>query len=111
MKYFLIISIIFLASCSLNKESTYWSENSIKDETLINLDNNDVNLISRILKKTDQFAEGSLKSKIINIFKNEDDISYHEVSTEKDFMNMTFNEYNLYLKNYLKASNVPDINN
>ena len=28
MKYFLIIFILILTSCSLNKNSTYWNENS-----------------------------------------------------------------------------------
>ena len=60
MKYLFLTLILFLTSCSLNKDTTY-------------LENDSIN-------KTN------------------------------DFMSMTFDEFNLFLKNYSKNAGYPDIN-
>ena len=73
MKYLFLFLIIFLTSCSLNKESTYWNEDSIKKST-------DEKKLSKILKKTG------------------------------DYKSMTFDEFNLFLKDYSKNAEYPDIN-
>ena len=73
MKYFFLSLILFLTSCSLNKDSVYWSENSIKKSV------DDKNL-----------------SKIIN--------------ETGDFKSMTFEEFNLFLKDYSNNAEYPDIN-
>ena len=71
----------------------------------------DENKLSKILKKTDQFAEGSVKKKITSLFKEKDSNYTPDLLTNKSFMEMNINEYNLFLENYLKNSNYPDINN
>ena len=73
MKYLFLSLIVFLTSCSLNKESTYWKEDSIKKST-------DEKKLSQILKKTG------------------------------DYKSMTFDEFNLFLKDYSKNAEYPDIN-
>ena len=60
MKYLFVMLILFLTSCSLNKDAAY-------------LDNDSIN-------KTN------------------------------DFMSMTFDEFNLFLKNYSNNAEYPDIN-
>ena len=60
MKYLFLILILFLTSCSLNKDTTYLENNSI--------------------------------------------------NKANDFMSMTFDEFNLFLKNYSKNAGYPDIN-
>ena len=60
MKYLFLTLILFLTSCSLNKDTTY-------------LENDSINKTS-------------------------------------DFMSMTFDEYNLFLKNYSNNAEYPDIN-
>jgi hypothetical protein len=73
LKYLFLSLILFLASCSLNKDSAYWNEDpiskSIEDKRL-----------SKILKKTG------------------------------DYKSMTFDEFNLFLKDYSKNAEYPDIN-
>ena len=73
MKYFLLIFILILTSCSLNKNSTYWNEDPIKKS----LENKN---LSKILKKTG------------------------------DYRNMSFDEFNLFLKDYSNEADYPDIN-
>jgi hypothetical protein len=73
LKYLFLSLIVFLTSCSLNKESTYWNEDSIKKST-------DEKKLSQILKKTG------------------------------DYKSMTFDEFNLFLKDYSKNAEYPDIN-
>ena len=73
MKYLFLSLIVFLTSCSLNKESTYWNEDHIKKS-------NDDKKLSQILKKTG------------------------------DYKSMTFDEFNLFLKDYSKNAEYPDIN-
>ena len=73
MKYFFLSLIVFLTSCSLNKESAYWNEDPIKKST-------DEKKLSKILKKTG------------------------------DYKSMTFDEFNLFLKDYSKNAEYPDIN-
>ena len=60
MKYLILTLILFLTSCSLNKDTTY-------------LENDSINKTS-------------------------------------DFMSMTFDEFNLFLKNYSNNAEYPDIN-
>ncbi len=73
MRYLFLSLILFLASCSLNKDSVYWNEDpkkkSAKDKTL-----------SKILMKTG------------------------------DYKSMTFDEFNLFLKDYSDNAEYPDIN-
>ena len=73
MKYLFLSLILLLTSCSLNKDSVYWSENSIKKSV------DDKNL-SKIIKETG------------------------------DFKSMTFEEFNLFLKDYSNNAEYPDIN-
>ena len=73
MKYLFLPLILFLASCSLNKDSAYWNEDSIKKST-------DEKKLSKILKKAG------------------------------DYKSMTFDEFNLFLKDYSKNAEYPDIN-
>ena len=74
MKYLFLSLIVFLTSCSLNKDSAYWNEDpmkkSIEDKKL-----------SKILKKT------------------------------SDYKTMTFDEFNLFLKDYSNKSKFPNIDN
>ena len=74
MKYFLLPLILILTSCSLDKNSAYWNEDSINKS----IENKK---LSKILKKT------------------------------TDFKTMSFEEFNIFLKNYSIKSDYPDINN
>ena len=74
MKYFLILFIIILTSCSLDKNSKYWNEDPIKKS----IENKK---LYKMLKKT------------------------------SDLKKMTFEEFNLFLKDYSKKADYPDINN
>ena len=73
MKYLFLSLIVFLTSCTLNKESINWNGDSIKKST-------DEKKLSKILKKTG------------------------------DYKCMTFDEFNLFLKDYSKNAEYPDIN-
>jgi hypothetical protein len=73
LKYLFLSLILLLTSCSLNKDSVYWSENSIKKSV------DDKNL-SKIIKETG------------------------------DFKSMTYEEFNLFLKDYSNNAEYPDIN-
>ena len=73
MKYLFLSLILFLTSCSLSKDSTYWYEDPIKKSAKDNE-------LSKILKKTG------------------------------DFKSMTFDEFNLFLKDYSINAEFPDIN-
>ena len=64
--------LIFLNNCSLNKDSQYWTADTIKKE-------DDREKLSEILKKS------------------------------KDTMSMTLEEYKIYIEDYTKKSNYPDI--
>ena len=69
---FYLFLLLFLNNCSLNKDSQYWTEDSImKKDKQKNL--------SKILKKS------------------------------KDITTMTLEEYKLYIEDYTKKSNYPDI--
>ncbi len=69
---FYLFLLLFLNNCSLNKDSQYWTEDSImkKDKQ---------KKLSKILKKS------------------------------KDITTMTLEEYKLYIEDYTKKSNYPDI--
>ena len=69
---FCLFLLLFISNCSLNKDSQYWTEDTIKKKKL------KVNL-SKILKKS------------------------------KDITTMTFEEYKIYIEDYTKKSNYPDI--
>ena len=73
MKYLFLSLILFLASCSLNKNSAYWNEDPIKKSA-------EDKKLSKILKKTG------------------------------DYKSMTFEEFNLFLKEYSNNAEYPDIN-
>ena len=73
MKYLFLSLIVFLASCSLSKDSAYWNENPIKNSAVDKK-------LSKILKKTG------------------------------DYKSMTFDEFNLFLKDYSNNAEYPDIN-
>ena len=64
--------LLFLNNCSLNKDSQYWTEDSIK-------------------MKEEQ-------KKILKILKKSNDIT-----------SMTLEEYKIYIDDYTKKSNYPDI--
>ncbi|MDA8851544.1 hypothetical protein N9J04_02075 [Candidatus Pelagibacter sp.] len=73
MRYFFLPLILFLAACSLNKESAYWNEKPIKKS-------DEDKKLSKILMKTG------------------------------DYKSMTFDEFNLFLKDYSNNAEYPDIN-
>ncbi|MDA9635012.1 hypothetical protein N9S58_00405 [Candidatus Pelagibacter sp.] len=73
MKYLFLSLILFLTSCSLNKDSAYWNDDPIKESA-------DDKKLSKILIKTG------------------------------DFKTMTFDEFNLFLKDYSNNTEYPDIN-
>ena len=73
MKYLFLSLIVFLTSCSLNKDYAYWNEDPIKKSA-------DDKKLSKILKKAG------------------------------DYKSMTFDEFNLFLKDYLNNAEYPDIN-
>ena len=71
----LILSLFllsFLNNCSLNKDSQYWTEDSIKNK--------------------------EKQKKILEILKK-----------SKDITSMTLEEYKIYIEDYTKKSNYPDI--
>ena len=73
MKLILSLSLLlFLNNCSLNKDSQYWTEDTIKKK-------NKQKKLSKILKKS------------------------------KDITSMTLEEYKIYIEDYTKKSNYPDI--
>ena len=72
----IIISLTFLIllnNCSLNNDSEFWTEKTIKK-------NDENNQLLLILNKSN------------------------------DFTSMSFDEYKIYVEDYLKSSNYPDIN-
>ena len=73
MKYLFLSLVLFLTSCSLNKDSAYWNEGPLKKSV-------DDKKLSKILKKT------------------------------VDYKSMTFDEFNLFLKDYSNNAEYPDIN-
>ena len=73
MKYLFLSLVLFLTSCSLNKDSVYWNEGSLKKSA-------EDKKLSKILKKTG------------------------------DYKSMTFDEFNLFLKDYSNNAEYPDIN-
>ncbi len=73
MRIFIIIfSSLILTNCSLNKDSQYWTENSIKSKS-------NQKKLNEILKKSD------------------------------DITSMTLEEYKIYIDDYTKKSNYPNI--
>jgi hypothetical protein len=69
---FCLFLLLFFNNCSLNKDSQYWTEDSIKKK-------DEQKKLSKILKKS------------------------------KDITTMTLEEYKLYIEDYTKKSNYPDI--
>jgi len=69
----LLTFLIFLSNCSLNNDSEFWTEKTIKK-------NDENNKLLLILNKSN------------------------------DFTSMSFDEYKIYVEDYLKSSNYPDIN-
>ena len=54
MKYLLIIFLLFLSDCSLNKDSQYWTEHSVKNKK-------NQKKINEILKKSDDITKMTLE--------------------------------------------------
>ena len=73
MKYLFLSLVLFLTSCSLNKDSAYWNEAPIKKSV-------EDKKLSKIIKKAG------------------------------DYKSMTFDEFNLFLKDYSNNAEYPDIN-
>ena len=73
MKYLFLSLVIFLTSCSLSKDSAYWTQDPVKKKI-------EDKKISKILNKT------------------------------VDYKSMTFDEFNLILKDYSNNAKYPDIN-
>jgi len=73
LKYLFLSLVLFLTSCSLNKDSAYWNEDPLKKSV-------ENKKLSKILKK--------------NV----------------DYKSMTFDEFNLFLKDYSNNAEYPDIN-
>ena len=73
MKYLFLPLMLFLTSCSLNKDSVYWNEDPIKRSA-------DDKKLSKILEKTG------------------------------DYKSMTFDEFDIFLKEYSNNAEYPDIN-
>ena len=69
---FFFFILLFISNCSLNKDSQYWTEDTIKKK-------NEQKNLSKILKKS------------------------------KDITTMTLEEYKIYIEDYTKKSNYPDI--
>ena len=69
---FCLFLLLFLNNCSINKDSQYQTEDSIKKK-------GEQKKLSKILKKS------------------------------KDITTMTLEEYKLYIEDYTKKSNYPDI--
>ena len=70
---FFLFLLLFINNCSLNKDSLYWTEDTIKKK-------DKQEKILKILKKT------------------------------KDITAMSSEEYKVYMEDYTKKSNYPDIN-
>ncbi len=68
----ILFLLLFINNCSLNKDSQYWTEDSIQKKE-------DQKKLSKILKKS------------------------------KDITIMTLEEYKIYIEDYTKKSNYPDI--
>jgi|TARA_B100000787_G_scaffold166489_1_gene151805 hypothetical protein len=73
MRCFFLIYILLLSSCSLNKESSYWTKDPIKQ---------------------------SLKNDKLLIIKNK----------SNDFKKMSYDEFDIFLKDYSKKNGYRDIN-
>ena len=73
MKYFLIIILFLISNCSLNPNSEYWTEKTLKSLH---------------------------KQKKIELIK----------LTSEDISSMTMEEYELYLEDYTKNGDYPDLN-
>ena len=68
----ILLLILFLNNCSLNTDSQYWTEDTIKKK-------GEQKKLSEILEKS------------------------------KDITTMTLEEYKIYIEDYTKKSNYPDI--
>ena len=73
MRIILSLTFLILNNCSLNNNSEFWTEKTIKK-------NDENNKLLLILNKSN------------------------------DIKSMSFDEYKIYVEDYLKSSNYPDIN-
>ena len=69
---FYLFLLLFISNCSLNKDSQYWTDDTIKKK-------DEQKNLSKILIKS------------------------------KDITSMTLEEYKIYIEDYTKKSNYPDI--
>ena len=83
MKYLFLSLILFLTSCSLSKDSVYWNEE-------LTYKANEKKELSIILKEKQLL--NSLREKY------------------GDHKTMTFDEFNIFLKDYSNKAEYPDIN-
>ena len=83
MKYLFLSLILFLASCSLSKDSVYWNEELTEKV-------NEEKKLSLILKEKQLL--NSLNEKY------------------GDFKTMTFDEFSVFLKDYSNNAEYPDVN-
>ena len=83
MKYLFLSLILFFTSCSLGKDSVYWNEELTKKD-------NEAKKLSIMLKEKQLLS--SLREKY------------------GDHKTMTFDEFNLFLKDYSNNAEYPDIN-
>ena len=72
-KYLIIFFSIILTNCSLNKDSQYWTENSIESKT-------DHKKINRILKKADDITSMTLEEYKIYIDDHTKKSKYPDIS-------------------------------
>jgi len=82
MKYFFLSLFLILMACSYDKNSTYWNRDSVNKSLEID--------------------------KFLNVSKKNED---SKTMTISDFETMTFDQFNLFLKEYSNESTYPDINN
>ena len=74
MKFFILLLILILTSCSFDKNSAYWNNEPIKK---------------------------SIENKKLPL----------KLQKTIDFKTMTFEEFNIFLKDYSDNADYPDINN
>ena len=72
-KFIIIFLSLILANCSLNKDSQYWTENSIESKT-------DHKKLNEILKKVDDITSMTLKEYKIYIDDHTKKSKYPDIS-------------------------------
>jgi len=73
MKYLLIIFLLFLSNCSLNKDSQYWTEHPVENKK-------NQKKINEILKKSDDITKMTLEEYEIYIDDHTKKSKYPDIS-------------------------------